>query len=387
MREEIRAFLQKTHYKNIFIIGVYIATFFIALFSIVFNFIIQNYANLKISIFYFILLLISLYQFKKEQDIYKTAITLFWISTFIEVLFLLLHKADINLIYIILLPIIIYMILPFRKLMVHLFLFYLLVFAILYYEVSLHSESFLHNSKYLFNFLIANIVILFNGLLYNLVINRFIEHLEKSNKEKNILLKELHHRVKNNLNLISSILGLNARKIKNKEAKELLLANEHRIKSMAIVHEILYKDGNFDTMSLKTYLKELTHYILEAEDEQKSKKIELSLQIKDIKVNSTTLLFFGILVNELLTNSIKHSFRVDGNYKIVISFLGLQDGYEFIYKDNTQKVDKESLNKGFGSDLINLVVMQLKGKVSLKYDKGLIYRIFFTKEVLKTWEE
>jgi len=386
MRREIALFLKRTHYKNIFIIGVYIATFFIASVSVVFNFITHNYVSLEINLIYLVLLLFSLYYFQKTKDVYKASISLFWISAFIEVIFLLIHGANINLIYIVLLPIIIYMILPFRKLIFHLSLFYAVIFVVLYYECSIHPQSFLHNKKYLFNFIIANSIILFNGLVYNFVINGFIEHLERTNKEKNMLLKELHHRVKNNLNLISSILGLNALKTRNKEAKEILRANEHRIKSMAIVHEILYKDGNLDKMSLQKYLQKIIHYILEAEDEQSNKKIEVALEVDDIIIDINTLIFFGILVNELLTNSIKHSFREARDYKITITFKKKEQGYLFRYFDNTQKLDIVKLKNGFGSDLISLAIMQLKGKLELDTKKGLEYRVFFEEEVVSKWQ-
>ena len=387
MQKEIDSFFKNRHYKNIFMIGVYSATIAVAILSMIFNFFTQNYFSLKINLLYLALLLISLYFFLKNQDICYGAISVFWISTFIELLFLLSLHADINLIYIILLPIILYMILPFKKFIFHLAIFYILIFIALYYEVSIHKDSFLHNKKYLFNFIIANLVILFNGFLYNLVINRFIKNLQKTNKEKNILLKELHHRVKNNLNLISSILGLSALKSSNKEAKEILKANEHRIKSMAIVHEILYKDGNLDKMSLKKYIKEITGYILEAEDEQANKKIELKLDIDDIIIDINSLIFFGILVNELITNSIKHSFREDKNYKIVISFKKVDNRYLFRYFDNTQKVDIIRLKEGFGSDLISLAIMQLKGELEVDSKDGLEYRVFFNNEVVSKWQK
>ncbi len=383
--DNILSLITKTYYKKVFINGAFIATFFVAITSIIFNISINNPLNLKISFLYLALLLISFFIYQKNKNIYFAALSIFWISSFIEAFFLF-QKTDINLIYVILLPIIIYTILPFRKLIFNLFLFYLLIFFVLLYEYNNNLDGFLHNKKYLYNFITANLIILFYGILYNLVINRFIYHLEKLNSQKNILLKEVHHRVKNNLNLISSIIGLSSLKSQNKEAKTILEANKHRIKAMAILHEMVYKNFKIQKVELKNYIKELTKYLLEAEDHTKDKNFEVKLNIDKIDIGIDITVLFGIMINELITNSIKHSLCKDQKCLIEISFLKRKNGYEFIYTDNTQKVDKKRLNSGFGSDLINLIITQLQGEVKIDTTKGLIYKIFFDNEAVDSWQ-
>ncbi len=360
-------------YKELFLKGAYFVTLIVAFISIIFNLISNNFFNLKINLIYFILIIILLLIYKYKRNLYFSTISLFWLSSIIEAIFLYI-KVDINLIFVVLLPLIIYIILPLKKLIFHMIIFYILIFFVLFYEYNSNMDSLLRNNKYILNFILANLIILFYGFLYNITINRFIINLKSTNEQKNILLKEIHHRVKNNLNLISSIIGLHLLKVSSKDAKEILQANQNRIKSMAILHEILYKKDNLNKIDFKTYINEISKYILESENENKN--IKLNLKIDNIKIDIDNMVLFGILINELITNSIKHT--KSNSITLNIYFLDKGKFYEFRYFDSN-KIDKNRIIKGFGSHLIDLTVEQLKGEIISNTKDNLEYIIIFKK--------
>ncbi|MFY7989519.1 MAG: PAS domain-containing sensor histidine kinase [Fluviicola sp.] len=132
--------------------------------------------------------------------------------------------------------------------------------------------------------------------------------LQHSNREKEMLLKEIHHRVKNNLQIISSLLRLQARSIDDEKTKELLEISLGRIHSMATVHELLYRSSEYSQINFKEYLDALIHSMigtLVAESQQ----IKVQLDIIELITAIDTAIPLGLLINEILTNSFKHAFQ------------------------------------------------------------------------------
>lgn len=123
--------------------------------------------------------------------------------------------------------------------------------------------------------------------------------------EKNILFKEIHHRVKNNLQVITSLLSLQASFIDSDEVKGLFRYSQYRINSMAVVHEMLYKSEDISKINFREYIEKLVHGLIYSMKGSVN-KITLNLQIPDVSLNIDTSIPLGLLINEIVTNSLKY---------------------------------------------------------------------------------
>jgi PAS domain S-box-containing protein len=189
-------------------------------------------------------------------------------------------------------------------------------------------------------------------------------------KQKDILLSEIHHRIKNNLAMVSSLLQLKEMLIDNAEAKEALSDSRRRIKSTALVHEMLYKNDRFDKISINQYLKELF--------ENLNSGIEMVVEGEDTFLNLTTALPFGLMMHELMMNSIKHSFKESDRSRLTIK-PSMRDGkLELEYCDCSGEFP-EHVNfydtSSTGLMLIHTFVEQLDGTIELTSKKPPSYKI------------
>jgi len=204
--------------------------------------------------------------------------------------------------------------------------------------------------------------------------------LKDSLKEKEVLLKEIHHRVKNNLNVITSLLNLQSRKIKTKkQAMDAFKESKDRIYAMAMVHEKLYQSGVYSEINMKDYTETLilnlqTIYPPEA-------KITCTPRIDTINIDISRAIPCGLLLNELITNALKHAFKGRPKGKLVVEFHQLKKGqFEIKVKDNgvglynNGSAQKE---ESLGLHLIDILTKQLDGKLSIKTKKGTEFRIVF----------
>jgi PAS domain S-box-containing protein len=136
------------------------------------------------------------------------------------------------------------------------------------------------------------------------------EALLISNEEKDVLLKEIHHRVKNNLQVITSLLSLQSSYLKDDAEKTIFADSQYRINSMAIVHEMLYQSDNLSKLDYRNYLKELSEYLIRS-IKGADNNVELILDIPKINLGIDTAIPLGLLINEVLTNSLKYGIKKD----------------------------------------------------------------------------
>jgi len=198
--------------------------------------------------------------------------------------------------------------------------------------------------------------------------------------EKETILKEVHHRIKNNMNIILSLLRLQIEQYKeNKEIENILNDASSRIKSMMILYDTLYLSKKKTEISTKDYLSSLIDGIVEIFP----KKIELTVkkEIQDFMLNEKILSIIGIILNELITNSIKHAFC--GRKKGTITFiLSKSNGnIVMIFKDDGIGMPAEfniENSPGFGSKLISLLISQINGVLSINSSNGIEYNIRFS---------
>lgn len=202
--------------------------------------------------------------------------------------------------------------------------------------------------------------------------------LEERNKEKEIMLKEIHHRVKNNLAVVSGILQVQASYSSDKNLKQILTECTNRIKSMGLIHESLYQYENLSGIDFGVYLNTLTGEIRNSYPDA-TKNIELHLNIEKTELELTTAIPCGLLVTEVLTNIYKHAFSGLESGTIKITFRKTGKEFELIIKDNGIGIDDQKLTgtNGLGMSLIKAFSSQLGGRYSFTNAEGSEFKIVF----------
>lgn len=194
--------------------------------------------------------------------------------------------------------------------------------------------------------------------------------LAKQNKEKEFLLKEIHHRVKNNLEVVSSLLSLQSGQSNSKEIQELMQENQNRVQSMSIIHQKLYQGENLATIEMKDYFQQLGNYTLDVFNMQD--KITIEYQMDKLELEVDIAIPIGLIVNELLTNALKYAFPNGRNGKIMI---GLHRNLQKLKLDVSDNGIGKSTSynlpeSGFGTQLVQLLTMQLDGSMTQNNNGG-----------------
>ena len=210
----------------------------------------------------------------------------------------------------------------------------------------------------------------------------------KQLREKEILLQEVHHRVKNNLQVMSSLIKLQARYIKDEKMLDLMKETGGRIQSMAIVHTKLYNSGNYEFINFGEYVKNLIESFQNTYG-YKLRNIKFETDISDIIINIDTAIPSGLIINELISNSIKYAFPGDAAGTIAISLHRVDGGkLNLVVKDNGTGVDEGiDLSKAdsLGIQLVTLLTRQMNGTLNVKSSKGsgTLFDITFEEAVYK----
>lgn len=191
--------------------------------------------------------------------------------------------------------------------------------------------------------------------------------MQARSEEKDTLLKEVHHRVKNNLQTVSSLLSLQGRSISDQRTKSILKSSQNRVISMAMVHEMLYMREDLSKIQYKTYVRELSEYLVKSL-KGANNKVTLNIDIPDIELGIDTAIPLGLLINEAITNSLKYGIKDDHEGEIHIS-IEQEDEHSYVLEigDNGSGY-AETLNvKNSGSlglKLIHNLARQLKGTIT-----------------------
>jgi two-component sensor histidine kinase/CheY-like chemotaxis protein len=212
------------------------------------------------------------------------------------------------------------------------------------------------------------------------------EKIKESLKEKTLLLEEIHHRVKNNLQIVISLLGLQEHEIQDKSCREKIKSTSSRIKSMALVHEQLYKAKNFSKVNFKAYLTNLIQDLLFTYNHVKG-KIKCDINVDQVDLGIDLAIPCGLIINELVTNTIKHAFPEDFNKKCIVQIMMARkegDSIEVVIKDNGIGVPNHVDIRNSHSLGLKMVFIlaegQLKGKISLKRQNGTLFKITFNEK-------
>lgn len=195
--------------------------------------------------------------------------------------------------------------------------------------------------------------------------------LSKTLHEKEILLSEIHHRVKNNLAVISGLIELQSIYVKDEKACAVLKESRNRIKSIAVLHEKFYESKSLETVEIRSYVDELIYFIQLSFSTQ-HKPIKIHTQIDSIELSMAAALPFSLLLNELMTNAYKHAFKDKTNGNIYISFIKHQNKLLFSFRDDGCGFDLANVNKedSLGMNLIDAFSNQLKSQTTCETKKG-----------------
>ena len=205
------------------------------------------------------------------------------------------------------------------------------------------------------------------------------EQIRKSLKEKEILLGEIHHRVKNNLAVISGLLFLQSENTDEPSAQDLLKQSQNRINSMSIVHELLYENKTFSSIDPSKYIEQLTQHITQNVD-LGDKEIKTIINAKGLQLDMNVAVPCALIINELLTNAHKYAFKGREEGQIEVSMNRKDDSYELVVRDNGVGFDKKLLEgeqKGLGLFLVQTLTQQIQGQLDVVIEDGARFSITF----------
>ncbi|MCE3280927.1 MAG: hypothetical protein K0S44_3118 [Bacteroidetes bacterium] len=217
-------------------------------------------------------------------------------------------------------------------------------------------------------------------------VNMLGEELKNSSvtvKEKDHLLREIHHRVKNNMQIISSLLNLQSEHIKDERFLSMIKDSRNRINAMAFIHEMLYSTADFKFTNFNAYVQKLARSLISSYSESDT-SIQFNIQIdKSLRFDVDKMIPLGLILNEAVTNSLKYAFNAKSVTRVInISLETDESGkYQLFIGDNGVGLPKKFEMKkdaNLGMQLIFLLSEQIDGKIKLLKSKGTVYQLTFS---------
>ena len=197
--------------------------------------------------------------------------------------------------------------------------------------------------------------------------------INKALIEKDMLLKEIHHRVKNNLQMISSLLGIQSRTVKDKVAKEAIQEGRTRVYSMSLIHQNLYQKDNLSGVPMEDYLPKLCKNLIDTYNINKD-QITMTTEIDTIKLDVETVIPIGLIVNELITNAVKYAFPDERKGEIFIQLKRTAEGLILAVQDDgvgfSETAVEENEDGGFGHKLIGAFKSRLGADIDFIHKNG-----------------
>ena len=198
--------------------------------------------------------------------------------------------------------------------------------------------------------------------------------ITKAYNEKDILLREIHHRVKNNLQFVSSLLNLQSRHIEDENALTALKEGQNRVKSMALIHQNLYQEDNLTGIYVDEYLKKLTSNLFNSYNISPD-RIMLEMDIHNVNLDVDTIIPLGLIINELISNALKHAFPDETDGRILIELKEINNELILRVIDNgvgLNSEDESQLKQSFGYRLINAFKSQLDAELDIEGSNGTV---------------
>jgi len=227
-------------------------------------------------------------------------------------------------------------------------------------------------------FIVLSLILIFFVFKSNRRKQYINDLLQQQNEAKAIIIKEIHHRVKNNLQVVNSLLRRQVKDIKDKKIIDMFKLAQSRVVSMAVLHEKMYNTDNLEEISVKEHIQQLAQDLVNAYEV--NTVVKLHFNITPVHFKMDTLVPLGLILNELITNSLKYAFvnKEQGNIYIDLNRLP-NDYVELIIGDDGIGIreHKKSNSDGMGAKIINSFVKQIKGELTMLDKPGTFYKCLF----------
>lgn len=224
---------------------------------------------------------------------------------------------------------------------------------------------------------------LWHGYYHDVTERKIIlEQINQSLQEKEVLLKEVHHRVKNNLQVISSILNLQSSYVKDEATLNVLRESQNRIKSMAFIHESLYQADNFSSINFSDYVINLLQNLMQSYSKL-NQTVKLNVDLQTVFLNLDLAIPCGLIINEIISNALKYAFPENKAGDEIIIMIKMEgDNIRLVLGDNgiglAKHIDYKN-TESLGLQLVVTLVGQLNGSMELDNTNGTKYTILFPK--------
>jgi len=227
-------------------------------------------------------------------------------------------------------------------------------------------------------FSLSLIYLIFRVQLNQVKLKTKNKYFQKQSQQKSTMLKEIHHRVKNNLQMVNSLLRLQANEVDDKKVEEMFKDARKRVFSMAKLHEKMYGSDDLQYVDIHDHFKSLIEDLIKSYSV--NKRIDLDISVAKVEMGISTLIPLGLMINELITNSLKYAFvnQEDGKLFLHIRYLE-NNNYEMIIGDDGVGLSESVSFSGLGSKLIKIFVRQLEGSMEQLDKKGTVFKIVFKK--------
>lgn len=234
----------------------------------------------------------------------------------------------------------------------------------------------------------ATLFIILAGIYYfSLIVNendkelrRVNKILVKRNEEKTMMMNETHHRVKNNLQMVNTLLRLQSSKINDKEIISMFKETRSRVMTIAALHEKMYQIDNIQSINAKEYITRLTNDIVE--NFTVDKIIKTQIDVEEIEISTQIMIPLSLVINEIITNSLKYAFNEKKEGVISVKLSSHDNNRcELLIGDNGSGFSYAQKKEGLGTKLISVFIEQLKGSISKEETNGTTFKILFHKEI------
>ena len=209
-----------------------------------------------------------------------------------------------------------------------------------------------------------------------------VEQIKTSLHEKEVLLKEIHHRVKNNMQVITSLLSLQSKTIGDSKALAVFEDSQNRVKSMALIHETLYQSKDLSRINFAEYLQKLVAHVSRSY-RIRPNAVKINLHVNDVALPIDTAVPCGLIINELASNALKYAFPADTKGELNITFAHADDQYTLCVSDTgvglPPDFDPEQ-GKSLGMKLVRMLTSQLSGEMECRNGGGTTFQITFPEE-------
>jgi len=224
--------------------------------------------------------------------------------------------------------------------------------------------------------------VFFRGYQRKKMVNKLViaqrNELVIKNDEKTAMLKEIHHRVKNNLQVVNSLLRLQSREFEDEHAISMFKEAQDRVLSMALLHEKMYRSDDLKHIDVKDHINLLVEDLIKSY--AVGKVINLDINIEDLDIGIQTLVPLGLIINEMISNALKYAFKNKNMGEIIIHIKPLKnDLYEMIIGDDGVGLKYEQKSKGIGTKLIQIFTKQLNGTLERLDQPGTVFKLIFEK--------